>query len=122
MRLALKGKNFEITPGLRRLVEARLVKLERRFGASLVSAHCVLSEEKNRLVVELTVHAKQDHILHGVGALDTWGTSLTAAIQKIVQQADKLKGKWQERKRSAASLRTLPPDAPARAPRPRRRA
>lgn len=106
MRLALKGKNVEITPGLTRLVEARLGKLERRFGESLVSAQCVLSEEKNRVVVELTVHAKQEHILHGAGATGAWGTSLTAAVQKVVQQADKLKGKWQERKRSAASVRT----------------
>lgn len=119
MRLALTGKNVDITPGLRRLVAARLVKLERRFGASLVSAQCVLSQEKNRVVVELTVHAKQDHILHGVGALDTWGTSLTAAVQKVVQQADKLKGKWQERKRSAASVRTLRPGARAAVAPPR---
>jgi ribosomal subunit interface protein len=122
MRLALKGKNVEITPGLRRLVKARLAKLDRRFGVALVSAQCVLTEEKNRLVAELTVHAKQDHILHGMGAADTWGTSLTTAVQKVVQQATKLKGKWQERKRSAASVRTLPPAALVRAPRSRRRA
>jgi ribosomal subunit interface protein len=122
MRLVLKGKNVEITPGLGRLVTARLAKLERRFGESLMSAQCVLSEEKNRFVVELMVHAKQDHILHGMGATGAWGTSLTAAVQKVVQQADKLKGKWQERKRSAASVRKLPPAAPARALGLRRRA
>ncbi|HKY23460.1 MAG TPA: HPF/RaiA family ribosome-associated protein [Vicinamibacterales bacterium] len=121
MRLSLKGKNFEITPGLRRLVEARLEKLERKYGDALVSAQCVLSEEKNRLVAELMVHARQDHILHGVGSTGAWGTSLTAAVQKVVQQADTLKGKWQGRKRAAASVRTLPPTASVRAPRSRSR-
>jgi putative sigma-54 modulation protein len=122
MRLLLKGKNLEITPALTRLVDARLAKLERRFGDALVSVHVVLSEEKNRFLVELTVHARQDHILHGIGATGAWGTSLTAAIQKVLQQADKVKGKWQARKRSAASVRTLPPAVSVRAPRSRRRA
>jgi ribosomal subunit interface protein len=122
MRLSLKGKNLEITPGLTRLVTARLAKLERRFKDALVSSQCVLAEEKNRYVVELTVHARQDHILHGVGSASAWGTSVTQAVQKVLQQADTMKGKWQARKRSAASVRTLPPAAPVRAPRSRRRA
>ena len=122
MRLSLKGKNLEVTPGLTRLVTARLAKLERRFKDALVSSQCVLAEEKNRYVVELTVHARQDHILHGVGSTSAWGTSVTQAVQKVVQQADKVKGKWQARKRSAASVRTHPPAAPIRAPRSRRRA
>ena len=122
MRLLLTGRQVEITPTLRRLVDARLAKLERRFGDALVSAQCVLSKEKNRFVAELTVHARQDHILHGLGAAGAWGTSLTGAVQKVIQQADKLKGKWQARKRSAASVRTLPPAISVRAPRSRRRA
>jgi putative sigma-54 modulation protein len=122
MRLLLTGRQVEITPTLRRLVDARLAKLERRFGEALLSAQCVLSKEKNRFVAELTVHARQDHILHGLGAAGAWGTALTGAVQKVIQQADKLKGKWQGRKRSAASVRTLPPAISVRAPRSRRRA
>jgi ribosomal subunit interface protein len=122
MRLLLKSKNVDVTPTLSRLVDARLAKLERRFGEAVVSAHVVLSEEKNRFLVELTVHARQDHILHGIGSSGAWGTSLTAAVQKVIQQAGKVKGKWQERKRSATSVRTLPPAASVRAPRSRKRA
>ena len=122
MRQLLTGRQVEITPTLRRLVDARLAKLERRFGEALVSAQCVLSKEKNRFVAELTVHARQDHILHGLGSAGAWGPSLTGAIQKVTQQADKLKGKWQGRKRSAASVRDLPPAIPVRALRSRRRA
>jgi hypothetical protein len=52
------------------------------------------------------VHARQDHTLAGVGATRTWGTALTAAVKKVLQQAETVKGKWQERKRSAASARS----------------
>ena len=122
MRLLLTGRQVEITPNLRRLVETRLEKLERRFGESLVSAQVVLSRERNRVVAELVVHARQDHTLTGIGTADAWGTALTAAVKKVLQQAETVKGKWQERKRSAASVRTTAPAASVRGPRSRKRA
>ena len=73
-------------------------------------------------MAEVVVHARQDHTLTGVGTTHAWGTALTAAVKKVLQQAETVKGKWQERKRSAASVRTLPPAAPVRAPRSRKRA
>ena len=87
-----------------------------------MSAQVVLSREKNRLVAELVVRARQDHTLAGVGTSQTWSTALTSAVNKVLQQAETVKGKWQERKRSAASVRTLPPAVPVRAPRSRKRA
>jgi putative sigma-54 modulation protein len=122
MRLLLTARHVEITPALRTLVDARLAKLERRFGDVLVSAQVVLEREKNRLVAEVTVHARGDHMLHGVGSTAGWGTSLTAAVQKVLQQAETMKGKWQVRKRGTASVRTPSPAASMRAPRSRRRA
>jgi ribosomal subunit interface protein len=122
MRLLLTGRQVEITPNLRRLVETRLEKLERRFGEALVSAQVVLSREKNRVVAELVVHARQDHTLTGIGTTQAWGTALTAAIKKVLQQAETVKGKWQERRRSAVSVRTTAPAASVRAPRSRKRA
>jgi putative sigma-54 modulation protein len=122
MRLLLTGRQVEITPTLRRLVEARLAKLERRFGESLLSAQVVLAREKNRLVAEVVVHARGDRTLAGVGTTQTWSTALTTAVGKVLQQAETAKGKWQQRKRGAASVRTLPPAAQMRAPRSRKRA
>lgn len=107
MRLTLTGRQFDITPTIEDLVEKRLAKIERRLNAAALSAQVVLSREKNRYVVEITVHAKQDHMLHGVGTGTTWSTALTGAVQKLVQQADKIKGKWQVRKRGTPTLRKL---------------
>ena len=87
-----------------------------------MSAQVVLSREKNRLVAEVVVHARQNHMLAGVGTTQTWSTALTAAVNKVLQQAETMKGKRQERKRGAASVRTLPPAVSVRAPRSRKRA
>jgi putative sigma-54 modulation protein len=100
MRLLLTGRQLDITPSLRKLVDARLAKVERRLGGAVVSTQLVLSREKNRYVAELIVHAKGDHILHGIGTTQGWGTSLTSAVQKVVQQIETLKGKWRARKRT----------------------
>jgi hypothetical protein len=52
--------------------------------------------------VDVTLHARGEKFLHGEGASASWVTSLTQAVDKIVQQAQRVKGKWQERKRGAS--------------------
>src|SRR4029453_11209502 len=99
MRLELTGRHVDITPTLRRLVDAKLAKLERLLNDSAVSAQAVLTREKYRLRTEITLHARGEKFLHGVGHSAAWESSLTQAIDKITQQAQKVKGKWQERKR-----------------------
>ena len=121
MRLTLTGRQLDITPTLKALVEARLEKLERRFGDALVSVQVTLEREKNRFVAEVIVHARGDHYLTGLSSTGSWSTSLTDAVKKVLQQAETLKGKWQARKRSSASVRTLAPAAAIRVPRSRSR-
>ena len=59
-------------------------------------------------------------MLHGAADNGAWGLSLTAALEKIVHQGGKIKGKWQERKRHAmpakavAARGALAPEAPER--------
>jgi len=64
-----------------------------------VSAQAVLTREKYRCRVEITLHARGEKFLHGVGHSNAWESSLAHAIDKIAQQAQRVKGKWQERKR-----------------------
>lgn len=99
MRLELTGRHVDITPTLRRLVDTKLAKLERMLNDSAVSAQAVLTREKYRHRAEITLHARGEKFLHGVGNATAWETSLSQAIEKISQQAHKVKGKWQERKR-----------------------
>jgi ribosome hibernation promoting factor len=135
MRLELTGRHVDITPTLRRLVDTKLAKLERMLNDSVVSAQAVLTREKHRHRTDITLHARGEKFLHGVGDSGSWETSVSAAIEKITQQAHKIKGKWQERKRRGpgkgmppvteqrVALRVTPvtPAAPARARRARLR-
>ena len=111
MRLELTGRHVDITPALRRLVDTKLAKLERLLNDSAVSAQAVLTREKHRHRTDITLHARGEKFLHGVGDSASWEQSLTAAIGKISQQVQKVKGKWQGRKRQGGA-KDAPPAPP----------
>ncbi len=122
MRLDITGRHVDITPGLRELIDKRLVRLGRLLNDSAISAQVILTKEKYRHVTEIVVHARGDRTLRGLGEGTGWPASLRQSSGKIEQQAQKVKGKWAERKRQGAGARTVsvPPNgenAPARRPR-----
>ena len=113
MRLALTGRHVEITPALRRVVERKLARLERVFHNRAVSGQVELWPEKFRHVVEVHVHARGGHMLKGRAVATSWDEALSQAVDRLVQQAQKLKGKWQERKREARPVkRAIPGPGP----------
>jgi putative sigma-54 modulation protein len=123
MRLELTGRHVDITPVLRRLVDRKLARLERMLNDSALSAQVVLTREKRGRRADVTLHARGEKFLHGVGDSANWEASVSQAVGKIAQQAQKVKGKWQERKRrgpraaavpAAPALETGPGGAPAR--------
>jgi putative sigma-54 modulation protein len=99
MRLELTGRHLDIAPAVRRLLERKLARLERLLNDSALSAQVVLSREKRTYRAEVSLHARGEKFLHGVGEAAAWDPCLSRAIDKIVRQANKIKGKWQERKR-----------------------
>ncbi len=103
MRLELTGRHVDITPSLRRLVEAKIGKLERFVNDSAVSAQAVLTREKHRHRADISLHARGEKFLHAVADSTSWEASLSAAMAKISQQFQKVKGKWQGRKRQGGA-------------------
>jgi putative sigma-54 modulation protein len=109
MRLELTGRHVDITPSIRTLVDRKIARLTRVLNDAVVSAQVVLTREKYRHVTEMSVHMRGDHVLAGKTAGDTWTASVGKAIEKIEQQAQKVKGKWNGRKRRATPARALTP-------------
>jgi putative sigma-54 modulation protein len=112
MRVALTGRNIDITPGMRQLVARRLKRLERHLNDSAVSAQVVLKQEKYRHLTDVTLHTRGDHVFKGLGSHTTWAQSVSEAMQKVTLQAERLKDRWKERKRRARGGKTLPAPAP----------
>src|SRR4029450_9186150 len=107
MRLDITGRHGDITPAIRELIDKRLVRLGRLLNDSAISAQVILTKEKYRPLTEIVVHARGDRMLRGQGEGTGWPASLRQSSEKIEQQAQKVKGKWAERKRQGAGVRTV---------------
>jgi putative sigma-54 modulation protein len=105
MRLTLTGRHVEITPAISRLVERKMARLVRVLNTRAVSGQVELWPEKFRHVVEVHVHARGGHMLKGRAVATSWDEALSQAVDRLIQQAQKLKGKWLERKREARPVK-----------------
>ena len=103
MRLVITGRHVEVTAPLRQLIDKRLAKLDRLLNDSVISGQVILTKEKYRHRTEIILHARGDHMMRGLGEGNAWPPSLREAAEKIEQQAQKLKSKWDARKRRGAA-------------------
>jgi putative sigma-54 modulation protein len=108
MRLELTGRHYRLTPATRTLVERRVARTLRLLNDRAVSAHVVLTSERAGIHVEVTLHARRERFLHGEATGPDLELALSAAADKIDQQARKLKGKSNGRKRRSAAA-VFPP-------------
>lgn len=102
MRLDITGRHVTVTPALRQLITKRLATLERVLNDSAISALVIVTKEKYRHRVEMAIHTRGDHTLSGNAEDTSWPPAIRQASIKIEQQAKKLKGKWDSRKRQTA--------------------
>ena len=126
MRIDITGRNTTVTPALRQLITKRLGALEKVLNDAAISALVIVTREKYRFRVEIALHTRGDHTLSGTAEDTTWALAVRKAGLKIEQQAKKLKGKWNDRKRQSAKVvraRKLAPESmvepPAAAAAPR---
>ncbi|MBM3776862.1 MAG: ribosome-associated translation inhibitor RaiA [Acidimicrobiia bacterium] len=112
MRLELTARHLDLPPGMRRAVQAHLARLQRVLNDSALSAQVVLTRERTRLTVEMTLHARGEHFLHARATGRDWQTALDTAAGKVSRQAARLKSRWKERKRRgvpASRVTAAPP-------------
>jgi putative sigma-54 modulation protein len=129
MTLTVTGRHVTVSDATRADLARKLQRLQRLLNDSAVSAQCILARERQLFVCELTLHARGDHMLHGVGRHARLPAAITSAVEKVSQQAHKLSDRWKTRRRTgpprSASLGPAPaaaPAAPAEAPAARRAA
>jgi putative sigma-54 modulation protein len=104
MRLDITGRHVAVTPALRQLITQRLTPLERRLNDAALSAMVIVTKEKYRHKVEIAIHTRGDHVLSGTAEATAWPLAIRQAVLKTEQQAEKLKGRWDARKRQAAKV------------------
>ena len=90
--------------------------MARMLNDSIVSVQVVITREKSRHHVEMTLHARGEHFMHGAATGRDLPAALSAAAEKLEHQAQRLKSRWTEGKRQGISAAK----AGSAAPRPER--
>jgi putative sigma-54 modulation protein len=103
MKLTYTGKQEKLSPAQERKVQARvnrLAKILDRRGEK--DGHVVLTSQRHLQKAEVTVNL-HDHPLVGSGAASQQFDAMLDALDKVEQQALRLRSKWRDTKRTAAS-------------------
>ena len=122
MKIEFTGRNFTVSPAIRKHVTEHFKKIEAVLSEA-TRAHVILSVEKHhRNVVEIVVHWKDRSLTSKADTTDMY-VAATQAIEKVRSQAVKVKGRIIDRKQSAPAVsRVAPSPVPpvaAEAPAPR---
>ena len=122
MKIEFTGRNFTLSPAIKKHVNAHLKKIDSVLNGA-IKAHIILSVEKHhRHLVEINVNWHDRALTSTADTTDMY-SSVTQAVDRLLRQAQKLKGKIIDRKHhalatSAVAPSPTPPVTPA-APAPR---
>ena len=97
MNVEYTGRQFQITPAIRKQVEQGLQKLTRILGSNF-ETHVILTAEKYRHIAEISVIVR-DKPLVGLADATEMMIAVGDALSRIERQALKNKGRWRARKR-----------------------
>jgi ribosomal subunit interface protein len=117
MKISITGRHLEISEAARAQIEKKMGRIDRLLHESAVSAQCTFWQERGAFVVEITIHARADHMLHAVARSPRLPAAVALAVEKVGQQAQKLADRWKTRRRVTPASR---PPAVRRTRRPER--
>jgi ribosome hibernation promoting factor len=110
MRVEFTGRQYEITPQIRKQVEHGLSKLEKILGTTF-DTHVILATEKHRHLAEITVTVR-NHPIVGAGEAPDMGAAIGESLDRIERQAVKYKTRSRAKKRAARKRWVAPEEAP----------
>ena len=100
MNVEYTGRQFEVTPVIRKQIETGLEKLRKILSINF-EAHAILSLEKRRHIAEITVNVPNGPALVGLDEAPEMTVAVGKALERIERQAVKYKTKWKAKKRLA---------------------
>lgn len=100
MNVEYTGRQFEITPTIRKQVQTGLAKVQKILG-SFFDTHVILSAEKHRHIAEITITVRNHAPIVGLAEASDMISAVGNALDRIERQAVKYKTRWRSKKRQA---------------------
>jgi putative sigma-54 modulation protein len=99
MATEITGRNFEVTPPLRKLLETKIAKVQDRLFDDVIDIRCVLQVQKYRNICEILIVGK-DHDVKAVQESDeSMQDAINLALDHLKRQAQKNRKKIRDHHR-----------------------
>jgi len=99
MPTTITGRNFEVTPDIRSLLEKKLAKIEDKLFADVIDVRCVLQVEKYRSICEILIVGKEHDVKSVQESGESMQDAINAAIDHLKRQAQKNRKKIRDHHR-----------------------
>jgi putative sigma-54 modulation protein len=99
MNVEYTGRQYEITPAVRKQIEHGLSKIKKLLGDNF-ETHVILAVEKHRHKAEITI-TYRDHPIVGMAEAAEMASAVTEALDRIDRQAVKYRTRYRAKKRAA---------------------
>jgi putative sigma-54 modulation protein len=97
MNVEYTGRQFEITPTIRKEVEIGLTKIKKILGDKF-ETKVILAVEKHRHKAEITISPRNGPIV-GLAQANDMNAAINGALEHLEKQAVKYKTRWRTKKR-----------------------
>src|SRR6202043_646492 len=99
MNVEYTGRQYEVTPAIRKSVETGLAKI-RKILRDKFETKVILAVEKHRHKAEITISPRNGPLV-GLAQAKDMSVAVNEALDHLERQAIKYKTRWQAKKRSA---------------------
>ncbi len=99
MATEISGRNYEIPPDIRELVEKKLAKIEEKLFADVIEVRVVLQVEKYRNICEILIVGKEHDVKTVQESDESMQDAINSAIDHLKRQAQKNRKKLRDHHR-----------------------
>src|SRR5260370_24337468 len=99
MATGIIGRNFEVTPDIRTLIDKKLAKIVDKLFADVIEIRCVLQVQKYRNICEILIVGKEHDVKTVQESDDSMLDAINAAIDHVKRQAQQNRKKIRDHHR-----------------------
>lgn len=104
MATEISGRNYEIPPDIRALVEKKLAKIQERLFDDVIDVRVVLQVEKYRNICEVLITGKDHDVKTVQQSEESMQDAINMAVDHLKRQAQKNRKKLRDHRRRDGSL------------------
>jgi len=99
MATEITGRNYEIPPDVRDMVEKKLAKIQDRLFDDVIDVRVVLQVEKYRNICEILIHGKEHDVKTAQESEESMQDAVNQAVDHLKRQAQKNRKKIRDHHR-----------------------